>query len=87
VGWAPRTRREALLYELCSHHGYFGIGLSADELVDGLTAEDIADIVLRREGLNPAIDRRQRQRLIAIVEDWLFDPQGRGASSGLPLSA
>ena len=84
VGHQPGSRREALLYELSSYHGYQSTGLSPDELVDGLSAEEIADIVLRREGLDPRSDRRQRYRVMRIVDDWLFLPSGRGAVSGLP---
>jgi hypothetical protein len=53
-------------------------------LGDELGADEIAEMVLRREGLDPVIDGKQRDQVSQTVRDWLFDPQGRGARSGLP---
>jgi hypothetical protein len=30
-------------------------------------------------------EKKTRQWLMGKVDDWLFDPDGRGVSSGLPL--
>ena len=47
-------------------------------------SQDIAEAILRREGLDPVTDRRQYERVANAVDDWLFNPRGRGAKSGLP---
>jgi hypothetical protein len=84
VGYLPTSRRDALLHELCARGGYCSTGLTVDDLTDGLSAHEIAEMVLRGEGLDPVIDRTQRDRVARIVTDWLFDPCGRGDGSGLP---
>jgi hypothetical protein len=84
VGYRPKSRREALLYELCAHSGYCSTVLTVDDLADELGADQIAEMVLRGEGLDPVIDGKQRDQVARTVEDWLFDPRGRGAMSGLP---
>jgi hypothetical protein len=82
MGYKPQNRREALLVGLSD----YGPGnLTADEIVSGLTAEEVAETMLRREGLDPVMDREQYERLVAAANDWLFDPRGRGARSGLPF--
>jgi hypothetical protein len=53
--------------------------------LDGDTADAVVDSVLVVEGLDPAtVDPRQRAQIMAIVDDWLFAPDGRGRRSGLP---
>jgi hypothetical protein len=81
VGYRPRTRREALLIALSD---YSGTGLSTEDLTEDLSAHEIAEMILRREGLDPAIDRQQYERVVETTIDWLFDRRGRGARSGLP---
>jgi len=81
VGHRPNSRREALLYELSD---YSGTGLTADDLTADMDAGEIAEMILRREGLDPIMDRKQLERVTRVVRDWLFDPRGRGAKSGLP---
>jgi hypothetical protein len=83
MGSQPTSLREALLHELCAGDGYCTTGLVADDLGDELTAGEITDMVLRGEGLDPVMDRTQRESVKKVVEDWLFDPLGRGARSGL----
>ena len=52
---------------------------------DGETPNQVVDAVLLLEGLDPTtVDRRQRDQILAVVIDWLFDPEGRGELSGLP---
>ena len=81
MGYRPKNRREALLVALSD----YGPGnLAADEISGVLTAEAIAEMILRREGLDPVVDRKQYHRVVAAANDWLFDPRGRGARSGLP---
>lgn len=55
-------------------HGLVGSGAAADELVDA---------ILDAEG-SARWASPHRAALRGVVEDWLFDPQGRGAQSGLP---
>ena len=53
--------------------------------LDGETAGAVVDAVLVVEGLEPAmVDSSQRAQIMAIVDDWLFAPNGRGQRSGLP---
>ena len=83
---APSSRRAALREELCSGLGYCGGDrwLTADDL-DGDTPDAVVDAVLTVEGLDPfRVDSRQRAQIKALVEDWLFAPNGRGQRSGLP---
>lgn len=85
MGYRPKSRREALLYELCARGGYCSTGLTVDDLTAELNANEITDMVLRREGLDPVLcDRKQSACVLHMVQDWLFDPRGRGAKSGLP---
>jgi hypothetical protein len=84
MGYRPKSRREALVCELCARGGYCSTGLIADDLTDELSADEITERVLRQEGLDPVIDDKQRDYVTRMVKDWLFDPRGRGARSGLP---
>jgi len=46
---------------------------------------ELTEMVLRGEGLDPVMtDRKQSAGVLRMVQDWLFDPRGRGAKSGLP---
>jgi hypothetical protein len=84
VGSRPASRRAALLDELCRDLGYCN-DLPAESLAGAGCAEEIIDSVLVAEGLDPATcDRATRATLAKVVDDWLFDPQGRGVQSGLP---
>ncbi len=79
------SRREALLRALCIGLGFCDTGLTPDDLGDAMTASEIADLVLSGEGLDPATTRRTLHDSIRqVIDDWLFDPNGRGANSGLP---
>ena len=58
---------------------------SVESDFDSDTPDAVVDTVLVVEGLDPAdVDPGQRAQLLAVVIDWLFDPQGRGERSGLP---
>lgn len=85
VGYRPKSRREALLYDLCTVSGYCSTGLTADDLTSELSAVQIAEMVLLGEGLDPVMDEKRREQVARFVRDWLFDPRGRGVKSGLPL--
>jgi hypothetical protein len=81
----PSSRCGAL-QELCVRLGYCGGDrwLTASDL-DGDKPDAVVDAVLAVEGLDPAnVDPRQRTQIMALVEDWLFAPGGRGRRSGLP---
>jgi hypothetical protein len=81
----PASRREAALRELCVGLGFCDTGLTPDDLADPIASAEMVDLVLRREGLDPATTRSTlRESVLRVVEDWLFDPNGRGARSGLP---
>lgn len=84
MGFRPATLREALLYELCVKLGFCSTGLTPEDLTETQSAREIADMVLTREGLRPGIDETMRNSVERQVSDWLFDPHGRGAKSGLP---
>lgn len=49
-----------------------------------MTAAAVTELIMRREGLDPLIDRKQYERVEAAAQDWLYAPNGRGARSGLP---
>jgi hypothetical protein len=58
---------------------------SVESDFDGETPDEIVDTVLLVEGLDPAeVDPCQRAQILTVVNDWLFDPHGRGERSGLP---
>ncbi len=80
----PTSRRDALLIELCAEYGYCQLGLSPEDLLPEWSSDQIATLVLRCEGLDPAMDRGPLDEVRRLVDDWLFDPSGRGVKSGLP---
>jgi hypothetical protein len=87
MGERPASRMEALLYELCITYGWClepddRAALPAQHARD---RDEIVDAIIRAErGDVETVDRGTRRWLTALVDDWLFDPDGRGASSGLP---
>ena len=86
MGVRPRSRREACREELCVRLGYCGGDrwLAPSDL-EGETADAVVDAILVVEGLDLAtVDPRQRAQVSAVVDDWLFAPNGRGHRSGLP---
>lgn len=83
MGFRPESRRAAMLHELCTQYGYCN-ELKADAITESSSIEEIVDSVLVAEGVDPAMtDRKIHAFLARVVDDWLFDPQGRGAKSGL----
>jgi|LNFM01.1.fsa_nt_gb hypothetical protein len=78
---------DALLVELCIKHGWCLTPADHDALVMGGTggSESIVRQILAAEfGEDHIVDGRTRMWLEGLVDDWLFDPHGRGAGSGLP---
>jgi hypothetical protein len=80
----PNTRRHVVLTELCRQFGFCTHLRDAD--LEGLTsADEVVDMVIRAEGLDPVMwDTGMRRSMIAIADDWLFAPRGRGAASEKP---
>jgi len=86
MGYHPESLREALLYELCTKLGYCN-SLTADDLTSGLDANEIARMVFVAEGMDPEppmLSKESREPVARMVDDWLFNPNGRGRKSGLP---
>ncbi|MGE3139464.1 MAG: hypothetical protein AB7I08_03270 [Thermoleophilia bacterium] len=83
----PASRMEALLVELCTVHGWCLEESDRDALM-AARADDrdtIIDAILHAAfGPDHISDRRTRAWLEGLVAEWLFDPEGRGARSGLP---
>jgi hypothetical protein len=85
----PESLAEAALWELCAEYGYCIGGEAADAIASDPPedADSFLDAVLRAEGYEQPelFDKRDREQLLAVVRDWLFDNgQGRGTKSGLP---
>jgi hypothetical protein len=75
---------DALLDELCTKYGWCLSPEDWETLVEGDHADrdGIAQAIVRAEfGM---ADAARQEWLMPIVDDWLFDPDGRGARSGLP---
>jgi hypothetical protein len=80
----PSTRRYVVLTELCRQQG-FCTDLQDTDLEGATSADEVVDMVIRAEGLDPLMwDRKMRRGMIAIADDWLFAPHGRDATSGKP---
>ncbi len=90
VSYPDPTRMNSLLTEICTERGWCiggaehraqvrqAVEAGADAVVDTLTRIEME--------IEPVmLDRETRRWLRGKVVDWLFDPRGRGASSGLPL--
>ncbi len=83
----PASRSEALLDELCAVHGWCLEPAAREALLAGPVgdAESVTEAILRAElGPDHLSDRRTLAWLRDLVDDWLVDPEGRGARSGLP---
>ncbi len=78
---------DALLEELCTKYGWCLEPDDRDSLLQSDTgdADAIADAIVAGELGNAGLcDHRTRSWLTSLIDDWLFDPSGRGAASGLP---
>jgi hypothetical protein len=78
------------LDEVCTKYGWCDVVMipGAAEHFHRLVAAQadayqLADAILEAEGASAAHPHRRQLR--RLVEDWLFDPRGRGAHSALPL--
>jgi hypothetical protein len=87
VGYRPVSRLDALLEEQCTRYGWCLDPSDRAALVQD-PAQDrdaIVESIIQAEfGEAGLRDRERRTWLESLVDDWLFDPQGRGARSGLP---
>ena len=77
---------DALLEELCTKYGWCLEPDDRDRLLqsDGGVDAIADDIVAGELGDAGLCDRKTRSWLTSLIDDWLFDPSGRGAASGLP---
>lgn len=89
MSYPDASRLNSLLSQICIERGWC---LSADgyervrqAVPDGIDA--VVDTIIRVElEMDPVLcDKHTRTWLRGKVDDWLFDPRGRGASWGLPL--
>ena len=89
MGYPDATRLNSLLTQICTERGWC---LSPDDgdrvrltIPDGV--DRVVDSIIRAElEIEPIMcDKDTRRWLRRKVNDWLFDPHGAGASSGLPL--
>jgi len=89
VGYPNATRMNGLLSEICIEQGWC-LAASGEAQVRqalGAGADAVVDTLIRVEmHMEPVmLDKETRRWLRGKVIDWLYDPRGRGASSGLPL--
>lgn len=89
MGHPGASRTNSLLTQICTERGWC-LPPGSDELVRATIADGpaaVIDILIRTEmGIDPVMcDSATRRWLSEKVEDWLFDPVGRGACSGLPI--
>jgi hypothetical protein len=84
---AATSRMGALLRELCGYGWCLPLeDRRALEAAGPQDRETVVDSIIRAEcGEDDVRDEDTRAFLRPIVDDWLFDPTGRGARSGLPL--
>jgi hypothetical protein len=89
VGYPDATRVNSLLSQICVERGWClppeGGELVRRTIPDGIDA--VVDAIIRVEKeMDPVLcDKETRRWLQRKVDDWLFHPRGRGASSALPL--
>lgn len=88
VNARPTSRIDGMFYELVAKYGWGMYGDSSALRTDPPeTVELFVDQLLTIDGRDPElVTRRDRQLLRTIANDWVFDPSGRGAKSGLPLA-
>ena len=89
MGYPNATRMNSLLSQICTERGWC-LAPGSDEHVREAVANgaaSVVDLLIRTElEIDPTVcDATTRRWLAGKVEDWLFDPRGRGASSGLPM--
>lgn len=84
MGSRPESRREALLHELCVRYGVCN-ELDSSALIGVDSVDEVVSAVLVAEGWDPVMcDPEIKAYLEQAVDEWLFNPHGRGAKSKLP---
>jgi hypothetical protein len=86
MGYKPQSRMDALLYEICVEHGWCLPPLEREKLF-AQRPEDagtLADALVAAEFGEDFVGRKEASWLTPLINDWLFDSDGRGARSGLP---
>jgi hypothetical protein len=70
---------------VCAQSGFCDTGLRTEDFAGDLTADEITDLIITGEGLDPVMLRKElRQQVRALVVDWWFKSDGSGGRSGLP---
>jgi hypothetical protein len=89
VGYKPVSRIDGIFDDLIVRYGWGMYGDSSVLRADPPNELDaFVDELLRIDGRDPALASKQDRRFLReIVNDWVFDPHGRGAKSGLPVTA
>ena len=87
----PPTRVLTALREICREFGFCDVLVDEQvEQIDPATqgASEITDLILRAEGVERPeyYDKEMRLKVEQVLDDWLFDPHGRGATSEQPLT-
>jgi hypothetical protein len=89
MGYPNATRVSSVLTRICVERGWClspeGEQRVRQAIPDGVEA--VADTIIRIElEIDPVTcDKKTQRWLVGKLDDWLFDPCGPGASSGLPL--
>lgn len=88
MGYKPATRIDGIFYDLVVRYGWGMYGdSSALRVSPPDDVSEFVDALLIIDGRDPTFASRADRRLLArLVKDWVFDPAGRGARSGLPLT-
>ena len=85
MGPAPSTVRAAMMADVCHKLGF--CDLDPDDITDAMSRDEIVRMIFVADGLSGDSwrwERSWREGVEQIVDDWLFDPRGRGARSRLP---
>lgn len=89
VGYPTATRTNSLLTEICRERGWCLPPDGAERVREAIPegVDTVVDTIIRVEmEIDPVLcDKSTRRWLEGKVDDWLFHPRGRGASSRLPL--
>lgn len=87
MGYKPTTRIDGIFDDLIVTYGWGMYGDSSPlRRNPPETLDQFVDELLRIDGRIPEVALREDRRFLeSVVNDWIFDPFGRGAKSGLPL--